>query len=54
MKETDFTPYVLPSLRRLKIVSSRGIGAMICFLVPEQIGITAVDRLYPLKPKNPI
>ncbi|MBB6328267.1 hypothetical protein FHS59_003910 [Algoriphagus iocasae] len=23
-------------------------------LLPEELGITAVDRLYPLKPKNPI
>jgi len=25
-----------------------------CRLLPEELGITAVDRLYPLKPKNPI
>lgn len=25
-----------------------------CNLLPEELGITAVDRLYPLKPKNPI
>ena len=24
------------------------------YLLPEELGIAAVDRLYPLKPKNPI
>ncbi|WP_157366820.1 hypothetical protein [Algoriphagus vanfongensis] len=30
------------------------IGAITQYLIPEELGITAVDRLYPLKPKQPV
>lgn len=25
-----------------------------CNLLPEELGITAIDRLYPIKPKQPV
>ncbi|WP_425638826.1 hypothetical protein ACPUEN_04395 [Algoriphagus yeomjeoni] len=28
--------------------------SLLIYLLPEELGIAAVDRLYPLKPKNPI
>ncbi|WBL43021.1 hypothetical protein PBT90_20050 [Algoriphagus halophytocola] len=56
---------LLPFLLRTVTCRIHGVGAYVqlvsgsaCFLtyyiLPEEHGIIAVDRLYPLKPKNPI
>ncbi len=45
---------------RKKAMSARFYVGSLCTLpityysLPEELGIAAVDRLYPLKPKNPI
>ncbi|MBN7818073.1 hypothetical protein [Algoriphagus pacificus] len=33
---------------------SGSVSSISYYSLPEELGIAAVDRLYPLKPKNPI
>ncbi|MEB2787351.1 hypothetical protein [Algoriphagus persicinus] len=36
------------------VIGAIPIGIGTYYILPEELGIAAVDRLYPLKPKNPI
>ena len=59
----DLLPFLLQTVacrfHRLEGYAQLVIGSVSSlpithYLLPEELGIAAVDRLYPLKPKNPI